>query len=211
MILNCTQNSCEYNINKKYPLLKKEDLLREKLEENLSKYEQKYGLNPELIKINILKKYFTDEAFEKLKDIPVVSGSKLGDYQAYAAGRNCFINFIQFLIGYGWGRKTIIIGEYVTKETIIHEYVHHASAIGLLNDDDFSEVWDIMEKDEKYKNLTQSIEEIIDRHYNSTFMTLIPLLRTLERESLLAEKTMINPEAIPDYVKKIYSKTLKYE
>lgn len=79
----------------------------------------------------LLKKTFTDEAYEAIKDIPLEKGP-IGS--AMAAGSSIPSSIYQFLTGGGIGRKVLVNDEMLKRpdhgfSSIIHEYVHHLDDI----------------------------------------------------------------------------------
>ncbi len=93
-----------------------------------------YNLNVD----DILREHFTDEAYEAVKDIPVVDGFVM-DGGAYAAGVNFWSNFASIVTFNGYGRKVIVDLDLLIANAanslvpsrifiqryIIHEYIHH--------------------------------------------------------------------------------------
>lgn len=228
---------CAYNISKEYPSFKHTG----SLEKDIEAYESKYEFNPESAKMRMLLNYFTPEAVEKLKHIPVVEAHFLFNDQIYAAGRNFFINVVQSIGGYGWGRKTIIKDSNPKNASftheMLHEYIHHASSLGFIDDNEFDKAWKKLSADPKYVDLVKAIEKQIDDNYCPFLMKIIPFWRTIEREAFLAvhvacgyftkevteefiditsgakgsmKMNMILIRDIPDYVKKVYHRTLIY-
>ena len=201
-----TQFDCQRNITKKYPPVETKTTIDAAIED----YEEKHGETPESKKTRILQKYFTKEAFEKLKDVPIYEGETFQEYQAHALGRNFFMNCGQSMLGYGWGMKTVIADEKtITDELICHEYTHHASALGIIDDKKFSEEWNKMFEDEKYKLTTEQIDETITEKYPA-LIYITPKWRTMERESKLTEKIIFEKTQIPAEMKKVYEKMLKF-
>lgn len=71
----------------------------------------------------ILKQEFTKEAYDKIKDIPLVIRSN-GDGRGLAAGTNFWSKALSFFMGCGIDRKVILTKDSTTAQSIIHEYVH---------------------------------------------------------------------------------------
>jgi hypothetical protein len=75
----------------------------------------------------ILKKNFTDEAYQAIKDIPVIINNHLYA-SAMASGTNFWSRVAGLFLGCGVDRKIIITyqaaSEDTIEETIIHEYIH---------------------------------------------------------------------------------------
>lgn len=91
---------------------------------------------------DIKRQYFTEAAYEQIKDIPLEYGGVSG----YAVV-NFWSQAVAFLTGHGLGR-TVIISESALADTakvnssnvdvwIVHEYIHHLDDIGR----DGGEVW----------------------------------------------------------------------
>lgn len=80
---------------------------------------------------DILRHYFTPEAYAVLKDIPLIDGPTIGG--SYAAGVNFWSNAASFVTCNGVGRKVILSQDAVdvwseeemAVASILHEYVHH--------------------------------------------------------------------------------------
>lgn len=205
---------CAYNIKKEYPPV---TFTSVSVDQAVKNYEEKYGETPESKKIKILQKYFTDEAFNKIASIPVVEGNVkiLGGKNmiGLAMGRNFFMNIGQLIMGYGWGKKTIIKqAKSLSDRSIVHEYTHHASALGLIDDCEFEKAWKKLVADPNYFRLVKDIDEIVyECGYGSTIKALFPIIITLEREGELAEEIISSPAIeFPDYIKKVYARTLDF-
>ena len=197
-ILLLSQFGSEHRIRKSYSVV-----------ENMQSIED-YSESPEVMKTRVLNKYFTDEAFEVLKQIPVVVGETVWNYEAHATGRNVVINTAEYVLGFGFGRKTVIADEHsVTEQLLLHEYVHHASAVGLIDDELFSVAWEQMANDSEYNMITKSIDNIIEQNYPGPLMFCFPKWKLIERESKLAEKIVFENVKVPGYVKNVYSSTLR--
>ncbi len=208
IVVALTQFNWQCGIYKTYPQIKCET---KNLDEQIEEYVEKYGKTPEVFKIQVLKKYFTESSFEKLAEIPIVEGRVLLDYSAHAAGRSFAMNCAQLFVGYGWGKKTIIKDEKQLQELIIlHEYIHHASALGLINDSEFASAWEKMADDKKYCETTQNINAHIEKVYPQYLMCIVHKWRTLERESSLAEKIIFEKAEIPKEMKQAYAQVLKF-
>lgn len=199
---------CAYNIRREYPPV---DYTSGSLDKSLEEYEGKYGVTPESKKIKILRQYFTDEAFQQLACIPVVEGDVGERTLARATGRNCLMNLGQLFVGYGWGKKTIVKrAESLTHRTTIHEYVHHASAVGRIDDCAFEDAWDKMSEDKKYLSVMKDIDAEVDDGVSAFLAFFFPRIRTIEREAHLAEEIACGLE-VPDYMKEVFKKTLRFD
>lgn len=208
IVVALTQFNWQCGIYKTYPEIKCET---KNIDETIEEYVEKYGETPEAIKIKVLNKYFTNNSFEKLKSVPVVQGRVFYNYCAHAAGRNFAMNCAQIFAGYGWGKKTIITSEKQLSDSIVlHEYIHHASAFGLIDDAQFADSWNKMAQQEKYKKLANKIDEEINEYRPQIIMDSFNIWRTIERESKLAEKIIFEKAEIPKEMKQVYEKTLKF-
>lgn len=206
----------EYRIHEEYHSV---DLSKGSIDESIQIYEKKYGSNLESMKIKVLNNYFTKEAFEKLKEIPVVYGSTYSDSIAAATGRSFFANCFNLLDGYGWGRKTVVTSKEMSEGTCVHEYIHHASSVGLIDDKEFSVAWKLFCLDKDYEEIREHVDTKIISFYNPWIMNLFPYKTKIEREAILIEalyfpenwdQALIKKD-LPDYMKKVYEKTLNFE
>jgi len=72
----------------------------------------------------VLRHYFTPQAYEAIKDIPLVAGPAVS---GYAAGTTVWSNLASLCTLNGVGRKVIIPAEQLRRlgvRAIVHEYVH---------------------------------------------------------------------------------------
>lgn len=71
---------------------------------------------------DIKKHFFTEEAYQAIKDIPLVVGPAI---TGYAAGTTFLSQVASFLTFNGVGRKVILTSDFLNLEILIHEYIHH--------------------------------------------------------------------------------------
>lgn len=196
-------------IKKQYPVV---NTANKTIDSAIAEYEKEHGKTPESTKLQVLDYYFTKEAFEKLKDIPICEGKLFGEARGIATGRNLVMNYCQNLAGYGFGMKTVIKEELSLKnQTIIHENIHHASALGLIDDVEFDNAWQELSRDPFFKPVTKQIDEHIQEHYSGVMMALFPNYRTLEREAFFSEVYTLQflRQFMPQRIKDVYKRTLK--
>lgn len=194
----------EFVITRKYPPV---DLNNKSLTQAIIEYENKYGKTPESMKIRVLREYFTPNAFEQLKDIPICEGNI--PPLARATGRSPLEMYFQNWFGYGYTRRTIINPEAkLETKTIIHENIHHASALGLIDDDEFANAWEQMYKNKATANIADEINQIIDENYSIIIRTL-QSRRLLEQEAYLSQHYLQNRSILPPEIRRIYEQILK--
>lgn len=105
----------------------------------------------------VLQHYFTDEAYEAIKDIPLIDGPAMS---GYAAGTTFLSNLFSLVTFNGWGRKVIfpldILREQWGVEGIVHEYWHHLDdmdregTLDLIDHDAFFDAFLRLERDFHY-------------------------------------------------------------
>lgn len=167
--------------------------------------------SPETVKNDILEKYFKPDVVEKLKQILLVEGKTFDGYVAHACGRNFLMNCGQAILGYGWGMKTVVAdANNIHPDLIVHEYTHHLSALGIVDDTEFENAWQKMCDEPVYKSTTDSIDAEIRRCYPEKLMQIWPKWRTLEREAKLAERLVFKNELVSPEMKNVYVGVLKF-
>ena len=115
---------------------------------------------------NFLKCNFSPEAYEAIKDIPVVTTD---DKRALAAGTNFWSSVASFFMGCGVDRK-VVIGEVfleinTASQSLIHEYIHHLHDMTLdgegnwINEEEFKLAYAACAKDTRYAGIVRMVEE----------------------------------------------------
>lgn len=95
----------------------------------------------------MLKYYFTDEAYEVLKDIPVLDGPAIAG--SYVGGANFWGTFASFISFNGLERNIIIDSEALKVwgiGSLIHEYVHHLDDMTRDGEGDFINIEEFLEE-----------------------------------------------------------------
>lgn len=120
--------------------------------------------------------YFTDEAYELIKDIPAVDGPTVGG--SYACGTT-FLSRVAGLISFvGPGRKCVMADESIENfgpEAFIHEYIHHIDDIsrdeglGLIDLEAFKRAYHITAKSPRWAGLVYYTEVRANRWFTDVF------------------------------------------
>lgn len=159
------------------------------------------------------KECFTDEAYEAIKDIPVLDGFVLSGH-GYASGVNAWSNIASLISFNGIGRKVIIKWEpgFDYKPTLIHEYIHHIDdmtrdgEISLINLDEFIKAYTVMAYDPKYINRINYIEQ-----KSSWWATDLFGVGSIS-EHIAYSANILWEKGGPDYMKWVFRKIFrKYE
>lgn len=124
---------------------------------------------------DIKKYYFTDEAYEAIKDIPVEIGFASG--AAYAAGTTPLSSIGQFITGHGFGRKIIVSESRLHKDIyqlLIHEFTHHLDDMTRDGEANFISLEEFLEA---YKNcfghrVYHGIVLFVEREANKPFTNI---------------------------------------
>lgn len=124
---------------------------------------------------DVLKWYFTDDAYEAIKDIPVINGPL---DTGYASGVNIWTDIASFLTLNGVGRK-VVLHENKLKmhglKSIIHEYVHHLDDMtrdgtaNFIDYDEFFQAYISMSRHRQFGLDTIEIEKLSNRWYTDLF------------------------------------------
>lgn len=119
--------------------------------------DERFGFSMERELSSILRRSFAPEAYDLIKDIPLIDGPA---FSGYSAGTSFLSNVVSLLTFNGWGRKVIIPSELIRDvwgiETIIHEYVHQLDDIdrdddlGLIDKEEFRKAFISLEHDFRY-------------------------------------------------------------
>jgi hypothetical protein len=112
---------------------------------------------PELTRDEFLKKYFTPEAYNVLRDIEIIDGPC---FAPYAAGTSIWSTIASFISFNGVGRKIICHSNMIKNIGIpglLHEYIHHLDDMTRDGDGDWISV---VEFSDAYKRLATETEII---------------------------------------------------
>lgn len=134
----------------------------------------------ELISIDeMLKKVFTDEAYEAIKDIEVVEGPCS---KAYVSGSNFWGSLSAFVTGVGFGRKVIIDSdefggedELTNGQMLIHEFIHHLDDMtrdgeaDFISLDEFVEGYNSCYGHPQYHGVVGYVESRADNFWTNVF------------------------------------------
>jgi len=98
---------------------------------------------------SVLKFYFTDEAYQAVKDIPAVHGFTMGG--SYVPGVNVWSTTLSVITGSDWGRKVVFSQLGLENNgilNVIHEYLHHIDdmtrdgELDLIDPKEFEKQWE---------------------------------------------------------------------
>ncbi len=95
----------------------------------------------------VLKHYFTDEAYEALKDIPVLDGPAIAG--SYVGGANFWGTLVSIISFNGWGRNIIVDPEALKIwgiRSFLHECVHHLDDMTRDGEGDFIDIEEFLEE-----------------------------------------------------------------
>lgn len=126
---------------------------------------------------SILKTYFTDEAYEVLKDIPLYDGPIFGGV-AYAAGTTFLSSVPPFFYGI-FGRAVIMRRSCLCTNwgiaNIIHEYIHHLDEMTLegvanfIDRDEFEAAYIELANNQRYAGIPLFVEQYANKWFTNTF------------------------------------------
>jgi len=155
------------------------------------------------------KHYFTDEAYEAIKGIPVINGP---DITPYAAGVNIWSNIASFVSFNGVGRK-VVADEGFLKErgvfTLVHEYIHHLDDMDrdgeaeFIDHDAFKKAYLMMANDQRWAGIVIETERLA----NSFFTNMFGVGSMAEHIAYVGQHLMM--KGGPDYMKHVYRKILR--
>lgn len=158
---------------------------------------------------SFLKHTFTDAAYEKLKDIPLIDGPA---YTAYVSGVNIWSNIASFFTFNGVGRKVIIPKDKIKKwgiKGLIHEYLHHLDDMtrdgegNFINYDEFKKAYVRMSRDTFYAGIVIYTERQADRFFTNVF----GIGHMSEHIAYSASHVYLHGG--PDYFKKVFRKIFR--
>ena len=157
---------------------------------------------------SVLKYYFTDKAYNAIKDIPSVKGLTFGG--SYAAGVNVWTNIYAFLTRLGIGRKVVFSTKGLRDggvPIILHEYFHHIDdmtrdgELDLISVDEFKLVWKRLSKE--YPNHAQ----YIDRYADKILTNVFGIGEYSERMAYMIQHLI--KFGGPQYVRHVYRKVIR--
>lgn len=126
----------------------------------------------------ILRRNFTDEAYEVIKDIPVVQSDWIAD-GGMAAGTNFWSKVAGIFVGIGTDRRVVLspacLAEDTIEESIIHEYIHQLHDMQLdgegnwIDEDEFLKAYEATARDHQYAGIVIMTERYANRWITNTF------------------------------------------
>jgi hypothetical protein len=128
---------------------------------------------------SFLRFKFTPEAYEAIKDIPVVQSHLPGFHGGLAAGTNGWSKLASFLMGCGIDRKVVVCEHFLADEDIyrhlIHEYVHHLHDMTLdgegdwINEEEFRVAYAACAHDTRFAGIVIMVERNANNWFTNTF------------------------------------------
>jgi uncharacterized protein YceK len=126
---------------------------------------------------DVLKKHFTAEAYEAIKDIPLEENNSIGG--ALAAGTNFWSKVLGVFIGAGIDRSIQMNGRMVVdaeiQEHIVHEYIHQLHDMQLDGDGDwidekeFERRYEQLAHDQVYAGIVHKVERAANHWITNIF------------------------------------------
>jgi len=157
---------------------------------------------------SVLKYYFTDEAYNAVKDIPSIDTVTWGG--SYVTGVNVWTNMLGIAVRLGVGRRVVLSLEGIKSNgvsAILHEYMHHIDDmtrdgdIDLISLFEFQLAWNRLEQE----NPKQA--EFIDTFADRTITNLFGIGEDSERISYVLQH-MIRYGGLP-YFKYVYRDVIR--
>ena len=157
----------------------------------------------------ILKRFFTNQAYEKMKDIPVLEPSWLpANTHGFASDGSFLHSLGGILCGIGTGRKIGYINSNPGKtiERLVHEYAHQGHYLGLVKEEEVMPHFATLDNWETKDHIHSKVME-------GSKMTLAQKIVGVDKNSEiianLAEYLIFNPGNIPRKLHQAFSKLLK--
>jgi hypothetical protein len=166
--------------------------------------------NPNHVTVDKIKRhYFTDKAYEAIKNIPAIDGPAAS---GYSAGVNFWTNIASFITCNGVGRKIITPEKSMHQwgvALLIHEYTHHLDDIDrdgegeFIDHEEFKKMFIIMAHDMQRRGLAMWAEKQNDMMASEFF----GVGHMSEQIAYLAQYLALNDG--PDYMKYVFRKILR--
>jgi len=128
---------------------------------------------------SFLRLKFTPEAYEAIKDIPVVQSNIPGFHGGLAAGTNGWSSVASFFMGCGIDRKVIVCEHFLSDEDVyehlIHEYIHHLHDLTLdsegswIDEEEFRTAYMDCAKNSTYAGIVRMVERHANDWFTNTF------------------------------------------
>ncbi len=158
----------------------------------------------------IKQTYFTDEAYQAIKDIPCVDGFTSGG--SYVVGANFWGSLAGLFTGSGISRKCVMSPKSIQNKgpgAFVHEYVHHLDDMGrdgeyeFINLEEFADAYVKMAADTQWAGIVHYAEERSNSFVTDTF-GLGPMS---EHIAYVAE--VLASGKGPDYMWHVFRKVLR--
>lgn len=186
---------------------------------------------------NLRKQIYTDDAYEAIRDVPLIDGPA---FCPYVAGVGFWSNLASFVSFNGVGRKLIIPPKYITgkrkvtpyqdigPELIAHEEMHHLDDMFRDGESDlidhmlFDSVYYKVRTDIKYAKFNQvmNILTVNDHWFNNFFGVgensefIACVAGKIIKEyfaSICDEIELKDEEKVPEFIKTVFEKVYKKE
>lgn len=177
---------------------------------------EEYSARQEHHCVDSLRKfYYVPEAYDFIKDVPVIDGLSFGN--AYAAGTTFLSSVASFFTFNGLGRKVILSVGRLQKagiESIIHEDVHHFDDLGhdggvvFIDHCEFLAAYERLKSDAKYASMVSWIE--YRRDELAWFTDSFGVCEVGEDIAYVACYIATHPDS-PEYMRRVFDKVLRRE
>ncbi|MBX3178858.1 MAG: hypothetical protein KF886_16000 [Candidatus Hydrogenedentes bacterium] len=122
----------------------------------------------------ILETYFTPEAAEVLKAVPLRVGPLTETVEGLAVGDDLGSRLAGVYFGYPW-EKQVIVTPPLSDDTILHEYVHQADYAGFISRSEFAAAVIGPEASEADKEYARNVRTLIRITYGDGLLGTIAL------------------------------------
>jgi hypothetical protein len=162
---------------------------------------------------SLRKHFYTDEAYDTIKSIPVVDGITPS---GYAAGTSAWSSIYSFLSLTGIGRKVVFDQDNLYKQGyvgIIHEDIHHFDDMGRdgetkawINTETFLQAYKLLANDYRHKGIQLWCEGRANDWIPNTF-GVGPAAEHIAYIGMFI--TNKDKKQVPDYMKAVFARILK--
>ena len=165
------------------------------------------------IRDGVLDRYFTEEAAQLLREIPLNQGA-VNLSGAFAVGPDVGTRLASWIYGNGCHRQVLVTAS-PDEMIVFHEYVHQADYSGLIDREAFAEQYDRLKADEEYRGIAEGLEEMILWFHSLNFWNEIALAyndgMTRELIAHLIEGYVGGDYDLPDYLLEVYAPVVRIQ